>query len=66
MSNATPSNTPSNTIFEKSKHGVRGVKLPETGIDYTSLSDVIPQDIIRKIAPVLPEVSELDAVRHFT
>ncbi|MFA5287051.1 MAG: aminomethyl-transferring glycine dehydrogenase subunit GcvPB, partial [Candidatus Omnitrophota bacterium] len=50
-------------IFEKSRPGRRGFQLP--------LSDVpkvktLPEKYCRKIEAQLPEVSELDLVRHFS
>jgi len=50
-------------IYEKSIAGRRGVRLP--------LSDVpaaapLPTGLLRQEAAGLPEISELDAVRHFT
>ena len=50
-------------IYEKSIPGRHGIRLP--------LSDVpaakeLPEGLLRKEAAGLPEISELDAVRHFT
>jgi len=50
-------------IYEKSVPGRQGVRLP--------LSDVpaaakLPHGLLRTEAAGLPEISELDAVRHFT
>ncbi len=50
------------TIFEKSRPGRRGSSLP--GLDVPSQSH-IPQHLQRQTPPAMPEVSELDAVRHF-
>ncbi len=50
-------------IFEKSVEGRRGVKLPSWDIDD---SFDLPQEYQRAQAPLLPEVSELDVIRHFT
>ena len=49
-------------IFEKSVAGRRGVKLPESDVDARAK---IPQGLLRDKPAALPEVSELDAVRHF-
>ena len=54
-----------NLIFEKSKPGRRAVLLPPTDVPGSRADKAIPQDYVRKIPPALPEVSELDAVRHF-
>lgn len=56
----------SKTIFEISKSGKRGVKLPQTDFKKSDQEKYIPQSLLRKEALVLPEVTELDAMRHFT
>jgi len=50
-------------IFERSQPGRRGVRLPE--VDVPTEPD-LPASLRRESPPPLPEVSELDAVRHFT
>jgi len=50
-------------IFEKSRPGRNGIKLPE--IDVPIASDM-PAKYCRKHPASLPEVSELDVVRHFS
>jgi len=50
-------------IFEKSVKGRHGVKLPELDVPE---SEELPQAYRRTEAPLLPEVSELDVIRHFT
>ena len=50
-------------IFEKSVKGRHGVKLPELDVP---VSEELPQAYRRTKAPLLPEVSELDVIRHFT
>ena len=50
-------------IFERSQPGRRGVRLPEA--DVPTEPD-LPASLRRESPPLLPEVSELDAVRHFT
>lgn len=52
-------------IFEKSKKGRKAYSLPECDVPDVSL-DVIDKKYLRAEAPELFEVSELDAVRHFT
>lgn len=54
-----------NTIFEKSVPGRRASSIPAAGVDESDLSN-IPEHLLRKQAPHLPEVSELDLVRHYT
>jgi len=50
-------------IFEESQPGRRGVRLP--AVDVPTEPD-LPASLRRESSPSLPEVSELDAVRHFT
>ena len=51
-------------IFEISKKGRFAYSLPEC--DVPDVTDAIDSKYLRKEDPELPEVSELDAVRHFT
>ncbi|WP_079476790.1 aminomethyl-transferring glycine dehydrogenase subunit GcvPB [Marinococcus halophilus] len=53
-------------IFEQSKSGRVAYSLPETNIPEQSLSDILPEASIRNEEPALPEVSELQLVRHYT
>jgi glycine dehydrogenase subunit 2 len=53
-------------IFEISKPGRVGYSLPELEVDELSLNDLIPSDYIRSEEAELPEVSELDIMRHYT
>jgi glycine dehydrogenase subunit 2 len=49
-------------IFEISKEGRRGFSLPNENIKEYQL----PEELKRKQEAILPEVSELEAVRHYT
>ncbi|MBQ6044304.1 MAG: aminomethyl-transferring glycine dehydrogenase subunit GcvPB [Bacteroidales bacterium] len=51
-------------IFELSKPGRRAYTLPASADPSASFS--IPSDLLRAEAPELPEVSEVDVVRHYT
>ncbi|AST92484.1 aminomethyl-transferring glycine dehydrogenase subunit GcvPB [Sutcliffiella cohnii] len=53
-------------IFELSKEGRIGYSLPEMDVPTINVEDVIPADYIRQEEPNLPEVSELDIMRHYT
>ncbi|WP_026558813.1 aminomethyl-transferring glycine dehydrogenase subunit GcvPB [Bacillus sp. J37] len=53
-------------IFELSKEGRIGYSLPELEVDELSLDELIPADYIRTDEALLPEVSELDIMRHYT
>lgn len=50
-------------IFEKSVPGRHGVLPPASDVE-TSIN--IKSDLLRDAAPALPQLSELDVVRHFT
>ena len=52
-------------IFEISRPGRKGYQLPADKFETDGFA-AIPADLLRKEKPELPEVSELDAVRHFT
>ncbi|MGE5509459.1 MAG: aminomethyl-transferring glycine dehydrogenase subunit GcvPB [Chitinophagales bacterium] len=53
-------------LYELSAPGRRGFSLPEVDVPHRPLSELLPEDAVRKDAPALPEVSEVDVVRHFT
>ncbi|MBM4396002.1 MAG: aminomethyl-transferring glycine dehydrogenase subunit GcvPB [Deltaproteobacteria bacterium] len=50
------------SIFERGAPGRRGVAVPDAG----AAAPAIPERLLRRSAPLLPEVSELETVRHFT
>lgn len=54
----------SKTIFEHSSQGRRGVTLPPRDIDIP-LKNILPAEHLRTNAARLPEVSELDVMRHY-
>lgn len=54
------------TIFERGATGRVGYSLPELDIPRQNPADEIEGNLIRESKPMLPEVSELDVVRHFT
>ena len=53
-------------IFEKSVPGRRTSLLPACDVPERDLGSVIPTEFLRAQSAELPEVSEVDAVRHFT
>lgn len=53
-------------IFELSSPGRMGVDLPACDVPSKDLGEVIPEHLVRSDSPDLPEVSEVDVVRHFT
>jgi glycine dehydrogenase subunit 2 len=54
------------TIFERGARGRVGYSLPESGVPLQEPRERISEQLLRDEAPLLPEVSELDVVRHFT
>ncbi|MBT2571630.1 aminomethyl-transferring glycine dehydrogenase subunit GcvPB [Planococcus sp. ISL-110] len=53
-------------IFELTKEGRVGYSLPTLDVPEVDLSELLPSDLIRTEAAELPEVSELDIMRHYT
>lgn len=53
-------------LFERSKEGRTSYSLPELEIEPSDLENELDEVYIRKTAPELPEVSELDIIRHYT
>lgn len=53
-------------IFEVSKPGKKGYSLPELDVKDVELSDIIPAKYLNEGEIELPEVSEFEAIRHFT
>jgi glycine dehydrogenase subunit 2 len=53
------------TIYERSVEGRRAATLPPAGVEAKPLSDLIPQNLLRKTPAELPEISEPEIVRHY-
>ncbi|MCL5064352.1 MAG: aminomethyl-transferring glycine dehydrogenase subunit GcvPB [Firmicutes bacterium] len=53
-------------IFEKSQPGRIGLMIPESDVPSIEVGDLLPSSLLRRTDPLLPEVSELDVVRHYT
>lgn len=53
-------------IFERSTPGRRGYRLPDLDVPEVPVSELIPSEFLRDEPPALPEVSELEVVRHYT
>jgi len=53
-------------IFELTKPGRIGYSLPGLDVPEINIAEVIPSDYLRVEEPELPEVSELDIMRHYT
>ncbi|MBN2049898.1 MAG: aminomethyl-transferring glycine dehydrogenase subunit GcvPB [Spirochaetales bacterium] len=53
-------------IFEESREGRRGFTLPAAGISGGAKEDFLPKAYRRSTPAALPELSEVEVVRHFT
>ncbi len=53
-------------IFEKGARGRKGYSLPRLDVEKTGPEKVWPPNFIRRDLEGLPEMSEVDVVRHFT
>ncbi|MCL1874394.1 MAG: aminomethyl-transferring glycine dehydrogenase subunit GcvPB [Clostridiales bacterium] len=53
-------------IFEISKPGRKAYSLPEPDVPFAGEAALLPESALRREAARLPEVSELDVVRHYT
>jgi glycine dehydrogenase subunit 2 len=54
-------------IFERSQTGRKGYRLPPLDVDETPLDEIVPAALRREDdLEGMPEVSEVDVVRHFT
>ncbi|MDQ1145075.1 glycine dehydrogenase subunit 2 [Bacillus sp. SORGH_AS 510] len=53
-------------IFELSTPGRIGYSLPEMDVPELDLNSLLPEGYVREEEPELPEVSELDIMRHYT
>ncbi len=60
--NELPTRESISLIHEKSREGRRGVVLPQSDVPSYGFDD----SLVRNDVPSLPEVSELDLVRHYT
>ena len=54
------------TIFERGKPGRLGLRLPQVDVPSESVERLIPQNLLRQNDPELPEVSQVEVVRHYT
>jgi glycine dehydrogenase subunit 2 len=53
-------------IFEVSTPGRVGYSLPEMDVPELDVNGLLPEGYLREEEPLLPEVSELDIMRHYT
>ncbi|MCB1215386.1 MAG: aminomethyl-transferring glycine dehydrogenase subunit GcvPB, partial [Deltaproteobacteria bacterium] len=54
------------TIFERGAKGRQGYSLPEPELTLKDPQKTFPKEWLKQDKALLPEVSELDVVRHFT
>lgn len=66
MMQKTTTNLGEKLIFEKSSEGHKGYFLPVADVPHIDPSSIMPKRYLRKELPGLPEVSEVEVVRHFT
>lgn len=59
-------NNDNNLIFELSKNDRVGYSLPKIDVEMDELENLIPGKFLRKEVARLPEVSEVDIIRHYT
>lgn len=53
-------------IFEMSQPGRRALDLPECDVPVTAVDQLLPDKFLRRTPAALPEVSQLDIMRHYT
>ena len=53
-------------LFERSRPGRVGYSVPEPDVPAVDPASLLPAEALRDDIPGLPEVSEVDVVRHFT
>ncbi len=54
------------SVFHISRPGRRGVRIPKSGVPQKPLPAMLPKALLAEKTPELPELSELDVVRHYT
>src|SRR5437763_15210597 len=53
-------------VFEEGSAGRRGLDLPSLDVPYQDISQLIESSLLRNEIAGMPELSEVDVVRHFT
>src|SRR2546426_7915044 len=53
-------------LFEEGSAGRRGFDLPALDVPSKDISEVIDSSLLRNEIPGMPELSEVDVIRHFT
>ncbi len=57
---------PGETIFDRGAPGRYGLSLPEPDLPSRPIEELIPKELLRRDDPELPEVSQIELVRHYT
>src|SRR5690606_31488837 len=57
---------PEPLIFHYSRPGRGGAGLPEPDVPTRPVAEHVPPELLRRRPPALPEVAEVDLVRHYT
>lgn len=52
-------------LFEIAQPGTMAASLPESGVPRLDPASVVPRELVGESVPALPEVGELDLVRHY-
>ena len=52
-------------LFERGEPGFSAASLPDSDVPATKPAEALPADLVAREAPVLPEIGELDLVRHY-
>lgn len=53
-------------IFELGRIDREGVSIPPDDLESLNIDELIPEELLRKRDPTLPEVSEVEVIRHYT
>jgi glycine dehydrogenase subunit 2 len=61
-----PADVDRTTIYEKSRPGRGSCSLPELGVPEAPLDELLPEPLRRTAPARLPEISEVDLLRHYT
>jgi glycine dehydrogenase subunit 2 len=53
-------------VFEEGSAGRRGFNLPALDVPKKDVADIVDKTLLREDIPGMPELSEVDVIRHFT
>ena len=57
---------PGKTVFDRGEPGRYALTIPEPDVDTQPLNELIPDELLRDDEPDLPELSQIELVRHYT